>query len=59
MKTEPGNRTFETVDGGLDAYAQELLRLATKPTREFEEAIQRLTAKPTLSVVSGEPHTRR
>lgn len=59
MKTEPSNRSFETLDGGLDAYASELLRLATKPTREFEEAIQRLTAKPVLSVVPGEPHTRR
>lgn len=59
MKTQPGNRRFETVDGGLDAYARELLRLATKPTREFEDAIQRLTAKPALSVVPGEPHTRR
>lgn len=59
MKTQPGNRIFSAIDGGRDDYARELLRLATKPTREFEDAIQRMTAKPALSVVPGEPHTRR
>lgn len=59
MKTPPDNRTFDAIDGGRDEYARELLRLATKPTHEFEEAIQRLTAKPRLSVVPGEPHKRR
>lgn len=59
MKTPPGHRTFSAIKGGRDDYARELLRLATKSTREFEDAIQRMTAKPALSVVPGEPHTRR